>query len=228
MPAQQRGSAYKLANGRWGLRYRDSDGERRHTPEKFPNKTAALRHYRDAIEPTLTGQPAPRPLTLAEFVDVYLDRHKVKVRPRTVKTLRDRLGYATADFGDVPLAELEHMADEIAGWQAKLPARSRYGIMQALRQTLAAAVRWRYMGSNPAAQAGSNPQPPPRPVRAFTFTELDASLPSWRPAIGRCPVLSPRPGCGPRSGFRSSAVTSTPGAGCSTCDARCRRARSSS
>ena len=40
--------------------------------------------------------------------------------------------------------------------------------MQALRQTLGAAVRWGYMRSNPAKLAGRNRQPSPRPVRAFT------------------------------------------------------------
>ena len=48
------------------------------------------------------------------------------------------------------------MAGELATWQAKLPERSRYGIVQALRQTLAAAVRWDYMSRNPAKLAGRN------------------------------------------------------------------------
>jgi integrase len=46
--------------------------------------------------------------------------------------------------------------------------------VSALRQTLAAAVRWGYMDANPAKLAGRNPQPPPRPVRAYTLAELDA------------------------------------------------------
>jgi integrase len=66
------------------------------------------------------------------------------------------------------------MAGELAAWQAALPARSRYGIVQALRQTLAAAVRWDYMSRNPAKLAGRNPEPPPRPIRAYTLAELDA------------------------------------------------------
>ena len=53
-------------------------------------------------------------------------------------------------------------------------AASRYGIVQALRQTLAAAVRWDYMSRNPAKLAGRNPEPPPRPIRAYTLAELDA------------------------------------------------------
>jgi integrase len=55
-----------------------------------------------------------------------------------------------------------------------LPERSRYGIVQALRQTLGAAVRWDYMSRNPAKLAGKNPEPSPREVRAYTIPELGA------------------------------------------------------
>ncbi len=66
------------------------------------------------------------------------------------------------------------MSGELADWQARRPERSRYGIMQALRQALEAAVRWELMGRNPAKLAGRNPQPSPRPVRVFTLAEVDA------------------------------------------------------
>jgi integrase len=185
MPATQRGQAYKLAPGRWGLRYYDQDGVRRRK-SPFPTKTAALDHYRQAIEPMLRGEPAARPeLTLAELVELYLERHAAAVRERTIWTLRDRLRYALAAFGDEPLRDLERMADEIAGWQANLPPRAGHGIAQALRQVLDAAVRWGHMDANPAKLAGPNPKPPPRTVRAYTRAELDritAELhPRWRP-----------------------------------------------
>jgi hypothetical protein len=141
MPATQRGQAYRLGPHRWGLRWYDQTGNRRRK-SPFPSKTAALDHYRKVIEPELRGDPAPMPeITLAELVDVYLDRHTVAVRPRTIVVLRERLAYAMAAFGDVPLCDLERMSGEIAAWQAKLPERSRYGIVSALRQTLGAAVR---------------------------------------------------------------------------------------
>jgi len=56
------------------------------------------------------------------------------------------LKYATNDYGDIPLRELERMVDELAGWQSRLPERSRYGIAGALRQTLGAAVHGRRKG----------------------------------------------------------------------------------
>ncbi len=178
MPPIQRGQAYRLGPNRWGLRYYDTDGKRqRKSP--FPSKSAALAHYRDQIEPQLRGEPAPIPeLTLAEFVTLYLQRHGATVRPRTIVTLRERLAHAMRAFGTVPLRDLERMSGEIATWQAKLPERSRYGVVQALRQTLGAAVRWGYMSANPALLAGRNRQPAPRTVRVFARDELTRSPPS--------------------------------------------------
>jgi integrase len=211
MPAEQRGEAYRLGKGRYGLRYRDNDGNRVRTREKFPSRTAALNHYRDVIAPMLRGDtPARRDLTLAEFVPVFLERHGTGVRARTTSTLRDRLGHAVdiertddghaysgGPFGDIPLSELERMADEIAAWQAKLPARARHGIVQALRQCLDAAERWGHINRNPAKLAGPNPKPPPRAVRAYTRAEVDgiaaelSAVYQQLPAFGAATGLRP-------------------------------------
>lgn len=174
MPANQRGQAYRLGSGRWGLRYYDAAGERRRK-SPFPSKSAALTHYRNVIEPQLRGEPVALPeLTLAELVELYLERHAASVRPRTIATLRERLAHAVVAFGGVPLPNLERMSGDLASWQATLPERSRYGVVQALRQTLGAAVRWGYMTRNPATLAGRNRQPSPRPVRTYTTVEVDA------------------------------------------------------
>jgi integrase len=174
MPATQHGQPYRLAPNRWGLRYYDVDGVRRRK-SPFPTKSAALAHYRDVLEPMLRGEPAALPeLTLAELVELYLERHAVNVRPRTIAVLRERLAYAVAAYGDVLLRQLERMSGELATWRTTLPPGSRYAVMGALRQALAAAVRWGHMTANPAKLAGRNPQPPPRTVRAYTLAELDA------------------------------------------------------
>jgi integrase len=185
MPQTQRGQAYKLASGKWGLRYYDAQGTRRRK-SAFPSKSAALAHYRGIIEPHLRGEPIAMPqLTLSEFVPIYLERHSASVRGRTIAILRERLAYAVRAYGDVPLADLERMSGELASWMAKLSEGSRYGIVQALRQTLEAAVRWGSMNRNPAKLAGRNRQPAPRAVRAYTSGELDAIAaelsPSYRP-----------------------------------------------
>jgi integrase len=187
MPATQRGQAYRLGPHRWGLRWRDREGVRRRK-SPFPSKSAALAHYRDVIEPELRGDPAAMPeLTLAELVELYLERHAATVRPRTITTLRERLLHATKAFGGVPLRELERMSGEIAAWQARLSERSRYGVVQALRQTLEAAVRWGYMGRNPAKLAGRNRQPTPRTVRTFTTAELEAIAAELSPSYRALP-----------------------------------------
>ncbi len=197
MPATQRGQAYRLGPNRWGLRYYDATGARRRK-SPFPSKSAALTHYRQIIEPRLRGDaPAVPQLTLAEFVPLYLERHAASVRGRTIAILRERLAYAVRAYGDVPLSDLERMSGELASWSATLSEGSRYGIVQALRQALEAAVRWGNISRNPAKLAGKNRQPPPRVVRAYTSGELDAiaselsssywSLPAFAAATGLRP-----------------------------------------
>ena len=171
MPPVQRGQVSKLPSGRWRLRYYDHTGNR-HNAGSFATRSAAFTHYRHVIEPRLRGEMPD--LTLSQFIDVYLTRHATGARRRTIGSLEQRLGYATQHFGDVRLREFERMVDELAGWHAHLPERSRYGILGALRQTCEAAVRWGYMGANPAKLLGPNRQPPPRTIRAYTPAELDA------------------------------------------------------
>jgi integrase len=197
MPAIQRGSAYRLGPNRWGLRWYDAAGIRRRK-SPFASKSAALTHYRDVIEPVLLGEPvAIADVALAEFVDIYLDRHAANVRPRTIPTLRDRLRHAVAAFGDVPLRDLERMPHEIAGWQAKLPPRAGHGIAQAFRQVLDAAVRWERMTRNPAKLAGRNPKPQPRTVRAFTRAELEAIAVELAPEYAPLPMFAAATGLRP-------------------------------
>ena len=197
MPATQRGQAYRLGANRLGVRYYDTDGIRqRKSP--FPSKSAALKHYRDVIEPQLLGEPTPVPdLTLSALVALYLERHAAGVRPRTITTLRERLVLAERVFGHETLRDLERMAGEIASWQATLPERSRYGVVQALRQCLGAAVRWGYMNANPALTAGRNRQPSPRAVRVYNRNELDAISAELPPTYAPLPMFAAATGLRP-------------------------------
>jgi integrase len=197
MPAIQRGQPYRLGPNRWGLRYYDARGARRRK-SPFLSKSAALAYYRDVIEPQLRGDPVTLPnLTLAEFIPLYLERHAASVRSRTITTLRERLPHAVRAFGAVPLRDLERMSGELATWQAKLPERSRYGIVQALRQALEAAVRWGYLSQNPAKLAGRNRQPAPRAVRVFTRDELDAVAAELSPMYAPLPIFAAATGLRP-------------------------------
>ena len=111
--------------------------------------------------------------TFAEFVELYLVSHAANVDPRTIRTLRERLGvvapkqnsddmgeeerrtqkrsYRTAieTFGDVRLRDLERAAAKIAAWEAKLPPAYRPKLMGALSQVLESAVAWDYIVKNP-------------------------------------------------------------------------------
>ena len=96
MPPTQRGSVRKLASGRYQLRYYDREGER-HTGGSFATRSAAFAHYRDVVEPQQRGETPSLPdLTLAEFVDLYLDRHAAVARGTTIDTLRARLAPRSA------------------------------------------------------------------------------------------------------------------------------------
>jgi integrase len=175
VPPANTGSYYELSDGTWGVQYRLRDGSRR-KQSPFPNKTAARKWHADHVLPIVNGHKpvAASDLTLRELVDRYLDRHAKVRSPRTIETLRERLARPLDDFGDIRLAELDGMADELADWRATLPPRYAHKIMGALRQVLAAGVRWRLIATNPAFDAGENPEPAPAPIRPYTRAELEA------------------------------------------------------
>ena len=159
MPATQRGQAYKLGPGHWGLRYYDEDGIRRRK-SPFSDKTAALNYYRDVIEPKLRGESA-KTRDHARRVDRDLrgaprDRcapaHDLRRSATGCVIRQSRSGTRT-------WADLERMSDEIAGLAGAATAGvPGHGDGRALRQVLDAAVRWGYISRNPAKLAGSNPR----------------------------------------------------------------------
>lgn len=201
MPAESRGWTERVDSGQYVLRYYDNAGIKQRARSssggvmRFKSKTAALNHFRDVIAPQLRGERPQLEYTLAAFVPVFLERHIA--RDRTISTLRERLQHAVEAFGDVPLRELEAMTSEIAAWYATLPERSRYGLMQAFRQCLRAAVRWRHMASNPALDAVTNRQPPPRSIRAYTLAELHAIAEELSPTYRGLPVFAAATGLRP-------------------------------
>ena len=68
--------------------------------------------------------------------------------------------------------------------------------MGAFRQVLAAGVRWRLIATNPAVDAGPNPEADPAPVRVCTDAELDAI------AAELAPAYRPLPAFGAATGLR--------------------------
>ena len=53
------------------------------------------------------------------------------------------------------------------------------------------------MGENPTKQAGRNPQPPPRPIRAFTVAEVEAIAAELSPMYQPLPLLAAATGLRP-------------------------------
>jgi len=183
MPADQRGSTYQTKRGH-GIRWYDESGVRRRRAG-FGSRSEARAWFETIERPRMRGEDvAPEPFTLAEHVDRYLDAHAVGRDPKTIDVLRFRLGYATRVFGELRLDELERRVPELAAWTATLPAGSRYGIVQAARQCLEAAVRWGLIGSNPMKLAGRNPQPKRDEVMPFEQDEVDRLADELGPIYG--------------------------------------------
>ena len=67
------------------------------------------------IVPELSGRHVVQgDVTFTEHVDRYLAAHATGRDASTVKTVKHRLGYATATFGDRSLEEFERRVPEIA------------------------------------------------------------------------------------------------------------------
>ena len=172
MPAAQRGQIYRTSTG-YGIRWYDESGKRRRR-SGFKSRSEARQWYEDVERRRMRGDIArPAQMTFAELVERYLRAHGVGREGSTMTTLRQRLSHSVVAFGELKLSELERMTVEIAEWRTTLPERSRYGIVQALRQTLEAGVRWGLMARNPAKLAGSNPQPRQPEIEPFTRIEVD-------------------------------------------------------
>jgi integrase len=171
MPADSRGSVYATRSG-YGIRWYERD--QRRFQSGFRTKTEARAWFDAHVKARLrSGTPDPS-ITFDAFCDLFLERHGATVAPSTRGTLEERLAPARALFGDWRLRELEGASDDVAAWRASLPESSRYRLTGAFRQTMGAAVRWRYIGRNPVAEAGRNPQPRPKELQPFEPEQVDA------------------------------------------------------
>jgi len=191
MPAETRGSVYKTRTG-YGIRWPEDD-KRMHRAG-FETKTDARRWFTENVAPRLRRGAPSAEITFDAFCDVFLERHAATVAPATKRTLEERLAPAREHFGSWTLRELEGAADDIASWRASLRSTSRYRLSSAFRQTLAAAVRWRYITRNPAVDAGRNPQPRSEELQPFTRDEIDALALELCPLYGALVVFAAETG----------------------------------
>ncbi|MCL2419622.1 MAG: site-specific integrase [Conexibacteraceae bacterium] len=129
----------------WAIRYRDAHGVRRQRGG-FRTKKEAKAILDEELKKARLG-PLYRPeATLNEVIAAFFEQYDGA--PASHGWLRHYLSKATAVFGDVPVGELDAL--QIARWRASLPTTSRHGAHRALRQVLAAAVRWRWIEHNVA------------------------------------------------------------------------------
>jgi integrase len=192
MPAEQRGSIYQTPKAGYAIRWRDADGQRHHR-SGFAMKRDARRWLRAQLDSPLRDDR----LTFDDLADRYLVAHAVNREPSTIQTLRDRLVRPRRAFGTLDLVDLERRVREVAEWQATLPEGSRFGIVQAFRQTLDAGVRWGYMRTNPAKVAGRNVQTRRAEVVPFTVDEVDRLAAELGPVWGALVVFAAETGLRP-------------------------------
>ena len=83
----------------------------------------------------------------------------------TVAKLRWLLGKATAELGEVCLAELS--PEQVCAWRLTVPEGHRFEATQALRQVLNRAVAWKLIDENPAKHGVPNPGRRCREQRPF-------------------------------------------------------------
>jgi integrase len=171
MPAESRGSVYPTRSG-YGIRWYER-GERRFQ-SGFRTKTEAREWFDVHIKSRLRSGAPDSSLTFDAFCDLFLERHGATVAPSTKRTLDERLAPARSVFGSWTLRELEGATDDVAAWRASLSESARYRLTGAFRQTMGAAVRWRYVSRNPVAEAGRNPQPRPKELQPFAPEQVDA------------------------------------------------------
>jgi hypothetical protein len=178
VPAEQRGSAYKVRGG-YGVRWYEGERRQYYAPRPpFPTKVEARRWFAANVAGRLQSRVAHvgRDKTLRDFAELFLQAHAADVDARTVRTLRERLKRPLERFGDVTLGELEWADDELAAWRASVPEGYRPKVIGALAQVLELAVERRYIARNPARsrRGRGRRKVAPRPeIVPFTHGEID-------------------------------------------------------
>jgi integrase len=166
---QARTGEIKRSAGGWAIRYRDARRVRRQRAG-FRTKTEAKTVLDDELRKARLGTLYRPEATVQELVDVFLEQYDGA--PSSKDRLDQYLGKATKRFGAEPIASLDALA--IARWRATLPETMRHGAHRALRQVLAAAVRWRWIEHNAAIEV-KNPQHARTEFRPFeSWEEVDA------------------------------------------------------
>lgn len=159
----------KRTTGGWAIRFRDARGVRRQQGG-FRTKGEAKQVLDDELRKARLG-PLYRPdVTLQQLVDAFLEQYEGA--PASKSWLRYYLIKATDEWGDQPIGELNAL--DISRWRAKMPVTMRHGAHRALRQVLAAAVRWQWIERNAALDVKNPMHPKPEFVPFDDWDQVDA------------------------------------------------------
>ncbi len=161
----------------------------------FTTPDAARKALEAALERVCRAAGTARTPTLSEQAAEYLDQHQAE--PKTVDKLRWLLSKSLTAFGATSIDELK--ARDIAAWRMTLPNGHRFEATQALRQTLARAVSWELIATNPAKVGVDNPVPvrrEQRPLESWEDLRLLARAlgPRYGPMILFAAATGLRPG----------------------------------
>ena len=194
MPANQRGSVFRLDGGLWAYRLAQDERGRRRQVGGFRSKgearAACDRHVARVLDPFTVARRDP---TLDALVDGYLEQHQAD--PATIEKLRRQLRHATAAFGDRKLSELH--PHDLGTWRAHLSEGSRHDLFRAVRQVLEQAVRWRWLDENPA-RAVKNPKGRrPEIVPFESWAHVEALAAELDPRFSAIPIFAAGTGLRP-------------------------------
>lgn len=200
----QQGQVFKLKtkgpDGQplWAYRYRlEGRGSERPQVGGFATRTEAEKALRKVIDRLGPGGGRAT-ITLAEFVDEYLEMHQAA--PVTIAKLRWLLGKATAELGEKRLADL--VPRDVYAWRMTVPEGHRFEATQALRQVLNRAVAWGLLDYNPAKRGVPNPQRRLKEKRPFeTWQQLEALGAQLGPVYGPMVIFAAATGLRPSELF---------------------------
>jgi integrase len=196
---------------------RDDAGSAAHSvrPAVGPGEFEPFLTVREVARKARLGPLYQPEVTLQQLVDVFMEQYEAA--PSSRERLRLQLAKATAWLGDEPIGALDALA--VARWRAGLPLTTRHGAHRALRQVLAAAVRWRWIERNVAVEV-KNPLHPRTEFTPFeSWDEVDALARELGP-FGPLAIFCVGTGVRPEEAFGAdwSDVDLRPA--CSPCGAR--------
>jgi integrase len=182
----------------WAYRYRleGRDSERPQVGGFATRAEAetALRKVLDRLGPG--GGRAT--ITLAEFVDEYLEMHQAA--PVTIPKLSWLLSKSTAVLGEKRLVDLRPR--DVYTWRFNIPEGHRFEATQALRQVLNRAVCWGLLDHNPAKLGVPNPPRRAKEKQPFeTWQQVEAVAARLGPVYGPMVIFGAATGLRPSELF---------------------------